>query len=67
VELDGTAIDVAADLVQRCIELDEPTHTGLSPLCALLAAVPREFGPRPARDGEIAVLSAVLDCSGKTG
>lgn len=67
VDLDGPPVDVAADLVQRCIELDEPTNTGLSPLCARLAAVPKRFGSKPARDGEIAALSAMLDCSGKAG
>lgn len=67
VDLDGPGVDVAADLVQRCIELDEPTSAGLSPLCALLAAVPREFGSKPERDREMAVLSAALNCNGKAG
>lgn len=39
VDLDGPAVDVAADLVQRCIEFDEPTQSGLTPLWALLAEV----------------------------
>jgi hypothetical protein len=64
VDLDGPGVDVAADLVQRCIERDEPTNAGLSPLCALLAAVPREFGSKPERDREIAALNVALNCAG---
>jgi hypothetical protein len=39
VDLDGAAQETAAELLQACIDFDEPTATGLSPLCALLAGL----------------------------
>jgi hypothetical protein len=62
IELDGTGVEVAADLVAGCLERDEPTATGQAPLCALLLAIAQEYGPKPTRDQEIAALSAALNC-----
>ncbi|MBV5348027.1 trypsin-like peptidase domain-containing protein [Lamprocystis purpurea] len=59
IDLDGTPTDVAADLAVACLEQGGPDADGYTPLLALLAAVPSEFGPQAARDQVIAeILSA---------
>jgi hypothetical protein len=62
VEWEGGARQLAWDLPSACEDFPEPTATGLSPLCALLAAIPAEFGPRPERDRAIAALRILLQC-----
>ena len=63
IDLDGPGVDVAADLVAVCLELNNPNLIGVhSPLCDLLAAIVRDYGPEPARDRELAALSAILNC-----
>jgi hypothetical protein len=39
VDLSGAATETASELLQTCIDFDEPTQSGLTPLCALLAEV----------------------------
>jgi hypothetical protein len=67
VEWEGDAAQLAWDLAKACEDYSEPTPSGLSPACALLAAIPREFGQSQARDGEIRALGALLACSKPTG
>jgi hypothetical protein len=62
IDLDGPGVDVATDLVAVCLERDEPSSAGQTPLCALLLAITQEYGPKPTRDREIAALSAALNC-----
>jgi hypothetical protein len=59
---EGEASQLAWDVAAACEDYPEPTASGLSPLCALLAAVPLEFGRHPARDEEIAELQRLLGC-----
>jgi hypothetical protein len=67
VEWEGAAAQLAWDVAKACEDYPEPTPSGLPPACALLAAIPREFGRSPARDGEIHALSALLACPKPTG
>jgi hypothetical protein len=67
VEWAGGAAQLAWDVAKACEDYPEPAPSGLSPACALLAAMPREFGRSPARDGEIRALSALLVCSNPPG
>lgn len=55
IDLDGSGAEVAADLVRVGLE-----EGRAGPLIALLAAIPREFGTQPRRDGEIAALLGLL-------
>ncbi|MGA8262464.1 MAG: serine protease [Arenicellales bacterium] len=66
VELEGDAAQVAWDVAKACEDYPEPTQSGLLPACALLAAIPREFGQSQARDVEIRELGALLACSKPT-
>ncbi|EXJ15393.1 hypothetical protein D779_1489 [Imhoffiella purpurea] len=67
VEWEGSARQLAWDLARACEDYPEPTETGRSPACALLEAIPREFGRSPVRDREIQALSALLDCPKPAG
>lgn len=67
VEWEGSAAQLAWDVAKACEDYPEPTASGLSPACALLAAIPRELGRSPARDLEIRALGAMLSCSELTG
>jgi len=62
VEWSGGARQLAWEVASACEDYPEPTASGLSPLCALLAAIPAELGPQPERDREIAALRALLRC-----
>jgi hypothetical protein len=62
VEWEGDARQLAWDIAKTCEDYPEPTASGLSPLCALLAAIPLEFGRHPPRDEEIADLQRRLRC-----
>jgi hypothetical protein len=62
VDWEGGARQLAWEVACACEDYPEPTPTGLSPLCALLAAIPREFGPQPERDPELAALRTLLRC-----
>jgi hypothetical protein len=64
VEWEGGARQLAWDVASACEDFPEPTASGLAPLCALLLAIPAEFGPQPARDAEIAALCQLLQCPG---
>ncbi len=66
VELEGGARPLAWEVASACEDYPEPTAAGLSPWCALLAAIPREFGSQAARDDEIANLRRLLRCPPKT-
>jgi hypothetical protein len=67
VEWEGDAAQLAWDVAKGCEDYPEPTPSGLSPTCALLAAIPREFGLSPARDDEMRALSVLLACPHPTG
>jgi hypothetical protein len=58
----GTARDAAMSVIDACTDAQACAVGGHAPLCALLAAIPREFGPHPARDPELAALRATLGC-----
>jgi hypothetical protein len=59
---EGDARQLAWDVAKACEDYPEPTASGSSPLCALLAGIPVEFGRHPARDEEIADLQRLLGC-----
>ncbi len=52
----GSARDAAFAVVDACAGSDAGA------LCALLACVPREFGPDPSRDAELTALRELLRC-----
>lgn len=58
----GTARDAAMAIIDACADAQACAAGGHAPLCALLAAIPREFGSHPARDPELAALRAALGC-----
>jgi hypothetical protein len=61
--LDDGPATAASNLLQRCQELDTPTDSGLSPLCALLAEIRKLVGSGGRRDKVIEELQARL-CQG---
>jgi len=58
--LGGTPATAAAGLLQLCEEMDTPTESGLSPLCALLAEIRKLVGSGGRRDAVIAELQCDL-------
>jgi hypothetical protein len=61
--LDAGSATAASNLLRRCQEMDTPTDSGLSPLCALLAEVRKRVGSGGGRDVVIEELQANL-CQG---
>jgi hypothetical protein len=62
VHLEGGARQLAWEVASACEDYPEPTAAGLSPWCALLVAIPCEFGSQVARDAEILRLRCTLRC-----
>jgi len=63
VEWEGSARQLAWEVASACEDYPEPSAGGESPFCALLSAIPVEFGAHPKRDGEIAALRRLLRCA----
>jgi hypothetical protein len=62
----GSADDSARAVIAACVDCRGPAVAEQPTLCALLAAIRREydrFGPNPARAAEIAELQALLACA----
>jgi len=63
VEWEGSARQLAWEAASACEDYPEPSASGESPFCALLSAIPVEFGAHPKRDDEIAALRRLLRCA----
>jgi len=63
IQWEGSGRDLAGEVAKVCARGTAADAGGCVPLCALLAAIPGEFGPDPARDADIAALQALLGCA----